>query len=82
MIEERLDRGEREAACLQRADPLEAVEVGGAVAHRATRPLAGREQAFALVVADGVDGDAGQLSQLVDPPVAHGNLRSAKLGSR
>ena len=53
------------------ADALELLEVLGSVALGAAVALAALEQAFALVVADGVDRDAGPLGQVVDAPVAH-----------
>ena len=62
------DRGEREALGLELADPVEALEVLGVV--EAVAALLGRrrQQALPGVVADRVDGEAGPLGQLVDPP--------------
>ena len=82
VIEERVDGGEREPPRLQRTDALELVEVLGPEAPRAPAALAAREQALALVVADGVDRDAGPLGQLVDAPVAHDRRTFPPRGGR
>ena len=72
-VEDGPDRGEREALGLELPDPGQPVEVLGAVELVAARPLGRRQQALAGVVADGVDGQAGLLGQLVDPPAGrHG----------
>ena len=68
VLEEGADRSEREPARLQPTDALEPLEVLGPVAERAPDALGRREQAFALVVADGVDRHAGSLGQVVDAP--------------
>ena len=69
-VEQRPDRGQREAAFLELPDPLEPAQVLVAVELGAARPLRRGEQALPLVVADGVDGDLGPVGQVVDAPAA------------
>ncbi len=76
VVEQGLDRGEREPARLERADAFEALEMSRSVPHGAPAALAGRQEPLALVVANRVDRDAGPLRQLVDAPLAHAALRS------
>ena len=69
-LQQRPDGGEGEAAVLELADPLEAHEVVGAVELVAALAPGRRQQALALVVADGVDGQPGPVGQVVDAPLA------------
>ncbi len=67
-VDDGADRGEGETLALELADPVEALEMIGAV--EAVPALLGRrgEEALPGVVADGVDREPGLLGQLVDPP--------------
>ena len=53
---------------LELADPIEALEVLGAVERWRPCLVGGAQEPLAGVVPDGVDGQPGRLGQLVDPP--------------
>ena len=67
-VENSTDRREREALRLEVPDLGEPIEVLGAVELVPAGPLGRGQQLLPGVVADGVDGDAGPLGELVDPP--------------
>ena len=68
-VEQRLDRGEREATVLQVADLLESLAVGRTVDLRPADTLGGREKTFTLVEADRVDGQAALAGEVVDAQI-------------